>query len=67
MSIFIRRAENETSSSDGTRAHVLIIDGKESTDREYAKVLTVQPNGPTEQEVQRDLAQNAPRSFCFLR
>ncbi len=67
MSIFIRRAENETSSSDSTRAHLLITNGKESTDREYAKILTAQPNEPTEQEVQRDLAQNAPRPFRFFR
>jgi hypothetical protein len=66
MSIF-RRAENETSYSDGTRAHVLIVNGLESTDREYIKVMTAQGYKPTEEEVQRDLAQNAPRSFRFLR
>lgn len=66
MSTF-RRAENETSSSDGTRAHVLIVNGLESTDREYVKIMTAQGNKPTEEEVQRDLAQNAPRSFRFLR
>jgi hypothetical protein len=66
MPIF-RRAENETSSLDGTRAHVLIVNGLESTDREYIKVMTAQGNKPTEQEVQRDLAQNAPRPFRFFR
>jgi hypothetical protein len=66
MSIF-RRAENETSSSDGTRAHVLITNGKESTDREYIKVMTVQGSKPTEQEVQCDLKQYAPRPFRFFR
>jgi len=66
MSLF-KRAENETSSSDGTRAHVLIVNGLESTDREYIKVMTAQGNKPTEEEVQRDLAQNAPRPFRFLR
>ena len=66
MSIF-RRTENETSSSDVTRAHVLITNGKESTDREYVKVMTAQGNKPTEQEVQRDLVQNAPRPFRFFR
>ncbi len=66
MSIF-RRAENETSSSGGTRAHVLIVNGLESTDREYIKVMTAQGNKPTEEEVQRDLARNAPRPFSFLR
>jgi hypothetical protein len=62
-----KRAENETSYSDGTRAHVLITNGKESTDREYIKVMTAQGNKPTEQEAQRDLVQNAPRPFRFLR
>ena len=66
MSTF-RRAENETSYSDGTRAHVLIIDGKESTDREYIKLMTAQGNKTIEEEVQRDLAQNAPRPFRFFR
>jgi hypothetical protein len=66
MSTF-RRAENETSSSDGTRAHVLITNGKESTDREYIKVMTAQGNKPTEQEAQRDLVLNAPRLFRFFR
>jgi len=66
MSIF-RRAENETSSSDGTRAHVLITDGLESTDREYIKVMTAQGYKPTEEEVQRDLARNVPRPFRFFR
>jgi hypothetical protein len=66
MSIF-RRAENETSYSDGTRAHVLIVNGKESTDREYIKIMSAQPNEPTGQEVQRDLALNAPRPFRFFR
>ncbi len=66
MSLF-RCAENETSCSTGTRAHVLIIDGKESTDREHIKVMTAQADKQTEAEVQRDLAQNAPRPFRFLR
>jgi hypothetical protein len=66
MSLF-RRAENETSSSDGTRAHVLITNGLESTDREYIKIMTAQGNKPTEEEVQRDLVQNAPRPFRFFR
>ena len=66
MSTF-RRAENETSYSDGTRAHVWITNGLESTDREYIKVMTAQGNKTTEEEVQRDLAQNAPRPFRFLR
>jgi hypothetical protein len=66
MSIFTR-SENETSYSNGTRAHVLITNGKESTDREYAKVLTAQPNGPIEPEIQRDLKQYAPHPFRFLR
>jgi hypothetical protein len=66
MSIF-RRAENETSSSDGTRAHVLIVNGLESTDREYIKVMTAQGYKTTKEEVQRDLVQNAPRPFRFFR
>ena len=65
MSIF-RRAENETSCSDGTRAHLLITNGKESTDREYIKVMTAQGNKSTEEEVRRDLKQNVPRPFRFF-
>jgi len=66
MSLF-KRAENETSFSDGTRAHVLITNGKESTDREYIKVMIAQGNKFTEQEVQCDQVRNASRPFRFFR
>jgi hypothetical protein len=61
------KTENETSYSDGTRKHVLISNGQESTDREYVKVMTAQPTQATAQEVQRDQERYQYRPFSILR
>jgi len=59
--------DNDTSSVDGTRTHLLIINGQESSDREYAFIMNVEPSAWTEEELQCDLERFQSRPFSFLR
>jgi hypothetical protein len=59
--------DNDTSSLDGTRTHLLISNGVESSDREYARVMNAQPYEWTEEEIQAALQENASRPFRLLR
>jgi hypothetical protein len=66
MGLFTR-SDNDTTSTNGSRSHALILNGQEATDATYARIMTAQPHQPTEQEVQRDLQRYQSRSFRFLR
>jgi hypothetical protein len=58
---------HDTSYSDGTRSHLLTIDGGEAGDFEYARIMTSQGEQPSEEEIQADLEQFAPRPFSMWR
>lgn len=51
----------------GTREHELIIDGREATPREYARVMAAQPYEWSEEEIQADIERHAPKPFKFWR
>jgi hypothetical protein len=60
--------DNETSYVDGTREHLLIIDGQEASDREYARVENAQPsNYWTEAEIEYDFWRFNRPPFSLLR
>jgi hypothetical protein len=58
--------DNERSYVDGTREHLLIIDGEEATDRDYARVMGAQPYQWTEEEIQRDQERYNRPPFSLL-
>jgi len=58
---------NDTSYVDNTRSHLLIINGQEATDREYARVMNAQPSAWTAQQIAADQEQCTSRPFRFFR
>ena len=50
----------------GTRAHLLIVDGKEASPREYARVMAAQPYPWSEDEIEADLARYHRPPFRLL-
>jgi hypothetical protein len=59
--------DNDTSYVDGSREHLLIINGQECTDREYARVMNAQPYPWTEEEIRRDQERFNRPPFSLLR
>lgn len=59
--------QNDTSYVDRTRTHLLIINGEESSDRDYARVMNAQPYPWSEEEIQRDLERYNRPPFSLLR
>jgi hypothetical protein len=60
-------AENDTSVLDGTRTHLLVSNGLEAGDREYARIMNAQPYEWSEEEIQRDLERYQSRPFRLLK
>ncbi len=67
MAFFRTNPNNDTSYVDETREHLLVIDGQEATDREYARVMAAQPHQWTDEEIERDLEQYSRPPFSLLR
>ncbi len=57
---------NERSWTDGTRLHLLISNGQESVDIEYARVMGAQGYPWTEEDIQAAQQENASRPFSIL-
>ena len=61
------RRQDQDGDEATNRAHVLIINGKEASPREYARVMLAQPAQLTETEIKRDQEAFAPRPFRLER
>lgn len=61
-----KQTSDETSYTDGSRQHLLLISGAEATDKEYARVMTAQDSQWSEEEIQAAQEKNASRPFSIL-
>jgi hypothetical protein len=58
---------NTTKTTTTTRKCLLIIDGKEATDREYARVMGRAATPANDAKAQRDASPYQPKPFSLLR